>query len=100
MLVPPASRWLCRPRTEALAPLAHPAAATEERKVAAPEKLVHSLDILEAFGTLQLEVPLTSDKCPPLLEAVAAKKEEFLQRCAVRQLPATDVAGGLGEPGG
>jgi hypothetical protein len=55
--------------------------AAEEKKVAAgPEKLTHSLDILDAFATLSLEVPLTTNKCGPLLEQVVAQKEAYLQR--------------------
>jgi hypothetical protein len=48
--------------------------------VAGPEKLVHSLDILEAFSLLSLEVPLTRDAVPPLVAQVAAKKEDYQQR--------------------
>lgn len=35
------------------------------------------------------QVPLTSDKCEPLLAEVAAKKEYFLQRCACHGLGLT-----------
>ncbi len=41
---------------------------------------MHSLDILEAFAQLKLEVPLTKSKVPPVLEEVRAKREYYLQR--------------------
>lgn len=44
------------------------------------EKLVHSLDILEAFAQLKLEVPLTKSRVPPLLDEVRGKKEYFLEK--------------------
>lgn len=62
--------------------LLRPAARAAEEKKAekGPEKLAHSLDILEAFATLQLEVPLYKDKVAPLVPLVAAKKEHFLAK--------------------
>ena len=62
------------------APAPAPVLPAEEKKAAGPEKLSHSLDILEAFATLKLEVPITSDKVAPLLGEVAAKKDHYLQR--------------------
>ena len=58
-------------RSLPLRPPAHPlpACTAEEKKVAGPEKLTHSLDILEAFATLKLEVGLGSVGC--LLDAGA-----------------------------
>lgn len=73
------------PPPDACSPRAGCCAAEEggARKAAAggDEKLSHSLDILEAFTTLKLEVPLSKSKVPGVLEAVKAKKEHFLQRC-------------------
>lgn len=43
------------------------------------QKLVHSLDILDAFALLKLEVPTTSSKVAPLLAVVADKKEYYLK---------------------
>jgi len=58
-----------------------PSTAAEEKKAEkGPEKLAHSLDILEAFATLQLEVPLYKDKVAELVPLVAAKKEHFLAK--------------------
>ena len=61
---------------------AAPAAAAEggDKKAAAPERLTHSLDILEAFGVLGLEVPTSADRMAPLAAVVAAKKEHYLQK--------------------
>ena len=56
------------------------AAAEEKKADKGPEKLSHSLDILEAFATLRLEVPLTAEAAAALAGAVAEKKEYFLTR--------------------
>ncbi|KAL4430001.1 hypothetical protein ABPG77_004371 [Micractinium sp. CCAP 211/92] len=56
------------------------AKAKKEEKKPREEKLVHSLDILEAFATLSVEVPTTRDAMPALLADVAAKKEHFLAK--------------------
>lgn len=66
-LVPP-----CPPSPPGLLPA--------EEKKPREEKLVHSLDILEAFATLSVEVPTTRDAMPGLLADVAAKKEHFLAK--------------------
>lgn len=63
----------------ALAPHPPPRPAAEEKKPR-EERLVHSLDILEAFATLAVEVPTTRDRMPGLLAVVAAKKEHFLAK--------------------
>jgi hypothetical protein len=61
--------------------LARCACPAEEKKAdKAPEKLSHSLDILEAFATLRLEVPLTAEAAGALVGTVAEKKDYFLQR--------------------
>ncbi|PRW50814.1 hypothetical protein C2E21_5439 [Chlorella sorokiniana] len=71
---------------------------TEEKKAGGPEKLTHSLDILEAFATLKLEVPLFSDKCEALLAAVAEKKDYFLQRRKeVKEAPPAEEPAANGE---
>ena len=56
------------------------AAEGGDKKAAAPERLTHSLDILEAFGVLGLEVPTSVDRMAPLAAVVAAKKEHYLQK--------------------
>ena len=46
----------------------------------APEKLVHSIDILGAFATLGLSVPTTAAAAAPLVPLVEAKKQHFLAK--------------------
>lgn len=43
------------------------------------QKLTHSLDIIEAFSLLKLELPTTASKAAPLLVVVGDKKEHFLK---------------------
>jgi uncharacterized coiled-coil DUF342 family protein len=42
------------------------------------EKLVHSIDILEAFATLKITVPVTAATLPATVTEVSAQKESFL----------------------
>jgi len=71
-------------------------------KPAAPEKLVHSLDMLDAFATLKLSVPTTAAAVPNVLITVAAKKDDYLaKRKEVKEKgaeePATAAAASNGD---
>jgi uncharacterized coiled-coil DUF342 family protein len=46
-------------------------------------KLVHSVDIIAAFASLKLSVPITMGDCEGLLRQVGGKKEEFLKKQAL-----------------
>jgi hypothetical protein len=43
------------------------------------QKLTHSLDIIEAFSLLKLELPTTASKAAPLLAIVGDKKDHYLK---------------------
>ena len=47
------------------------------------EKLVHTVDILSAFASLKLSVPITKGDCDGLLKEVGEKKEEYLKKQAL-----------------
>jgi uncharacterized coiled-coil DUF342 family protein len=49
-------------------------------KSAASDKLVHSVDILSAFASLKISVPLTTKEVPFALKEVSSCKEAFLQK--------------------
>ncbi|KAK9804196.1 hypothetical protein WJX72_000615 [[Myrmecia] bisecta] len=51
-----------------------------EEKKPADVRLMHSIDMLDAFGKLKVEVPLTSSKVPATLESIKARKEFYLQK--------------------
>jgi hypothetical protein len=44
------------------------------------EKLVHTVDILSAFASLKLSVPLTKGDCSDVLKKVSEKKEDFMKK--------------------
>lgn len=50
---------------------------------ASKTKLVHSVDIIAAFASLKLSVPMTKSDCDDLSKKVAEKKEEYLQKQAL-----------------
>ncbi|BDA51037.1 hypothetical protein COCOBI_17-2570 [Coccomyxa sp. Obi] len=51
----------------------------------AEQKLVHSIDNLNAFSKLDIEAPLTTTKVPAVLDAVKARKEYFLAERAKKE---------------
>ncbi len=54
-------------------------------------KLVHTVDIIAAFASLKLSVPITKSDCDGLLKQVGEKKEEYLMKQALSK-EADDVA--------
>lgn len=46
------------------------------------EKLIHTVDILSAFASLKLSVPITKSDCPAILKQVQDKKEYYVQKQA------------------
>ncbi|CAL8466138.1 g5674 [Coccomyxa elongata] len=58
-----------------------------DRKADQPseQKLVHSIDNLNAFSKLNIELPLTTSKVPATLEVIRARKEHYLAERAKKQ---------------
>lgn len=56
------------------------AAAKAESSQPEDKKLMHSLDMLGAFATLKVEVPLTTSKVEETLTAIQGRKEYYLKK--------------------
>lgn len=52
---------------------------------AVSEKLVHSLDMLEAFATLKISVPTSISTIPSTLDIVNQRKEDYLKKREVQK---------------
>lgn len=51
-------------------------------KQGADEKLIHTVDILSAFASLNLSVPITKSDCSTILKEVNEKKQYYVQKQA------------------
>lgn len=65
----------------------------------AEQKLVHSMDNLVAFTTLNVEMPLTSSKVPATLEVIKTRKEYYLKKRAQVLIPVLSMPTCLLGPG-
>lgn len=54
----------------------------------AEAKLVHTMDMLGAFGALRVEVPLTTARVPAALEALEERRQYYLRKRAEVRAPA------------
>ena len=48
----------------------------------AEAKLVHTMDMLGAFGALRVEVPLSTSRVPAAIEALEARRQYYLAKRA------------------
>ena len=51
-------------------------------RLQADVKLVHTVDIIASFSTLNVELPLTTSKVPSAIETVKARKAYYLEKRA------------------
>lgn len=61
-------------------------------KAAAPEKLVHTVDILNAFAALKIHVPVTAAEVPATLQEVEKQREKYLEKRKTAAENGNDVA--------
>lgn len=66
-------------------------------KPVSSEKLIHTVDILGAFASLKVSVPLTKTGVPDILKQVNEKRESFVQKQAAAK-EGKDVSSNAEEP--
>jgi uncharacterized coiled-coil DUF342 family protein len=66
-------------------------------KPVSSEKLIHSVDILSAFASLKVSVPITKNDVPDILKQVNEKRESFVQKQAAAK-EGKDVSSNAEEP--